>query len=51
MSLSVNAKKEINTLIEAVVEKYISKAASKLKANSGNPFVMALLKDFEPLIH
>lgn len=51
MSLSVKAKKEINTLIEAVVKKYISKAASKPKANSGNPFVMALLKDFEPLIH
>lgn len=51
MSLSVKAKKEINTLIEAVVKKHISKAAIKPRANSGNPFVMALLKDFEPLIH
>jgi hypothetical protein len=41
MSLSVKAKKGINTFIEAVVKKYISRAASKPIANSGNPFVMA----------
>jgi hypothetical protein len=51
MSLSTNIQNEINVLIEAVVQKYISKASDKPKANSGNPFVMALLKDFEPLIH
>jgi len=51
MSLSNNAVREINILIESVVEKYIGKATSNPKANSGNPFVMALLKDFEPLIH
>jgi MjaII restriction endonuclease. len=51
MSLSIKAKKDINALIEEVVKKYINKAANKPKANSGNPFVMALLKDFEPLIH
>ena len=51
MSLSKNIQTEINILIDAVVQKYISKASGKPKANSGNPFVMALLKDFEPLIH
>jgi len=51
MSLSKNIQTEINSLIEAVVQKYISKASDKPKADSGNPFVMALLKDFEPLIH
>ena len=51
MGLSKNVQKEINVLIETVVQKYINKATDKPKANSGNPFVMALLKDFEPLIH
>jgi len=51
MSLSKNIQTEINELIDAVVQKYICKASDKQKANSGNPFVMALLKDFEPLIH
>lgn len=51
MSLSTKSKKEINILIDAVVKKYIGKAKNKPKANSGNPFIMALLKDFEPLIH
>lgn len=51
MSLSIKAKKDINSLVEIVVNKYITKANNKPKANSGNPFIMALLKDFEPLIH
>jgi len=51
MSLSKDIQTEINSLIDAVVQKYISKASGKSKANSGNPFVMALLKDFEPLLH
>ena len=51
MSFSKNIQNEINALIETVVQKYISKASDEPKANSGNPFVMALLKDFEPLIH
>ena len=51
MSLSNSIQTEINALINAVVQKYIGKAAGKPKANSANPFVMALLKDFEPLIH
>lgn len=51
MSLSIKAKEEINNLIDEVVKKYIGKATDKPKANSGNPFVLALLKDFDPLIH
>jgi hypothetical protein len=51
MSLSKNIQTEINSLIDTVVQKYISKASDKPKADSGNPFVIALLKDFEPLIH
>jgi hypothetical protein len=51
MAISKKAKKEINDLIDAVVNKYLQKAKDKPKSNSGNPFIMALLKDFEPLIH
>ncbi|MDR0313273.1 MAG: TdeIII family type II restriction endonuclease [Treponema sp.] len=51
MSLSKTIHAEINELIDAVVQKYISKASEKPKANSGNPFVMAIVKDFDPLIH
>ena len=51
MALSKKSKKEINSLIEGVVDKYLQKAKDSPKANSGNPFVMALLKDFEPLLH
>ena len=51
MSLSIKAKKEITELIEKIVDKYIKKAEGKPLANSGNPFTMALLKDFEPLLH
>lgn len=51
MVLSATLQSEINTLIDQVVSSYISKAEGKPSANSGNPFVMALLKDFEPLVH
>jgi hypothetical protein len=51
MSLSRNIQNDINALIDAVVQKYISKASDKPQVNSGNPFVIALLKDFDPLIH
>jgi len=51
MIFSKNVQNEIYSLIDIVVQKYIDKAIDKPKANSGNPFVMALLKDFEPLIH
>ena len=50
MILSRSAQTEINSLIDIVVQKYINKATDNPKANSGNPFVMALLKDFEPLV-
>ena len=51
MSFSRSIQNEIYELIDVVVQKYISKASDEPKANSGNPFIMALLKDFEPLIH
>ena len=51
MSFSNNLKTNIDQLIERVVNRYLSKAGNKPTANSGNPFVLALLKDFEPLIH
>lgn len=51
MSLSKKVQRDINLQIDSVVQKYIDKASGKPKANSGNPFVMALLKDFEPLVH
>ncbi len=51
MAISQKAKKDINLLINSVVNKYLQKAKSSPRANSGNPFVMALLKDFEPLLH
>jgi len=51
MVLSKRAQDEVTNLIDIMVQKYIDKASGKPKANSGNPFVMALLKDFEPLIH
>ncbi len=50
--ISIKAKKAINFLIDSLVNKYITKAKKDghLK-NSGNPFVMALLSDFEPILH
>lgn len=50
-AISSKAKKEITKLISDVVDKYLQKASNSPKANSGNPFVMAILKDFEPLLH
>jgi len=51
MSFSNQLETDINQLIEQVVNKYLNKADSKPTANSGNPFVLALLHDFEPLLH
>jgi len=51
MSLSKNIQTEINAFIDDVEQKYISNASDKPKVDSGNPFVMAFLNDFEPLIH
>lgn len=50
-SISLTARKEINKLITDLVTKYLNKATNSPTNNSGNPFVMALLKDFEPLLH
>ena len=50
-AISSKAKKEITNLISGVVDKYLKKASKAPTANSGNPFVMAILKDFEPLLH
>ena len=50
-AISVKAKKQITKQIDLVVKKYLQKTSNSSDANSGNPFVMALLKDFEPLLH
>lgn len=50
-SISPDARKYILTQIDAVINRYLKKAELTPKANSGNPFVMAILKDFEPLLH
>jgi hypothetical protein len=50
-AISVKAKKQITKQIDLVVKKYLKKTSDSSDANSGNPFVMALLKDFEPLLH
>lgn len=51
LAISEKAKRQITKQIDLVVGKYLKKASESSKANSGNPFVMALLKDFEPLLH
>jgi len=51
LAISSTAKKEITKLISDVVNKYLQKATNAPSANSGNPFVMVILKDFEPLLH
>lgn len=50
-AISVKARKEITKQIDLVVKKYLQKAIDSNSANSGNPFVLALLRDFEPLLH
>lgn len=50
-AISIKARKQITNQIDLVVKKYLQKASDSSGANSGNPFVMALLKDFEPLLH
>ncbi len=51
MAISSKTRKEIYSLIESVITKYLKKANDNHKDNSGNPFVMALFKDFDPLLH
>ena len=50
-SISKSAQQRISKLVQVVVDKYLEKALNKPGSNSGNPFVLALLKDFEPLLH
>lgn len=47
----MEARQKIESFIEVVVEKYLKKAEDKPRTNSANPFVIALLRDFDPLIH
>nr|MBC8415255.1 TdeIII family type II restriction endonuclease [Candidatus Cloacimonadota bacterium] len=51
IAISKKTKEKITEQIQIVVNKYLEKADTKPKANSANPFVMALLKDFDPLMH
>ncbi len=51
MIFSEKLQSEIYLLIEQVISEYLNKAKDAPIANSGNPFILALLKDFEPLIH
>lgn len=50
-AISITARKKITKQIDLVVNQYLQKALKSNIANSGNPFVLALLKDFEPLLH
>lgn len=49
-AISRHAKKLILKQIDLVVKKYIKKSESNNSTDLGNPFVMALLKDFDPLL-
>lgn len=51
MVISKKAEEQIYKLIDIIVNVYISRATTNSTQNSGNPFVMALLEDFEPLMH
>jgi len=51
MTFPKELRSQIFALIEQVISEYLNKAEGAPIANSGNPFVMALLKDFEPLVH
>ena len=51
MAISSKAQKVITELIDFVVKDYVSRASQNPKKDSGNPFTMALLEDFEPITH
>lgn len=51
MVISKKAENQIYRLIDVIVTIYITRASKDSSKNSGNPFVMALLQDFEPLMH
>ena len=50
-SISKKSVLRIYGLINKVVDKYLKKAKKIPSSNSGNPFVMAIFEDFEPLMH
>ncbi|MBK9250215.1 MAG: TdeIII family type II restriction endonuclease [Ignavibacteria bacterium] len=50
-AFSVKASQQITVQIDLVVNRYLQKAVSLNRKSAPNPFVFALLKDFEPLIH
>ena len=50
-SISDSATKAITNLIDSKVNDYLGRAKASPKANSGNPFVKTLMKDFDPLVH
>lgn len=50
-SISTSSKKEIYALVDKVVNKYLQKAKNSPTVNSGNPFVMAIFQDFDPILH
>ena len=49
--LKPTSQKLIYGLIDRVVDRYLKKAGIEPSSNSGNPFVMAIFEDFEPLLH
>ncbi len=50
-ALKYNAVKEIKILLDNMLAKHLEKANIQPKIHSGNPFVLALFKEFEPLMH
>lgn len=51
MVISKIAQNQIYKLVDAIVTIYITRASENSTSSSGNPFVEALLSDFEPLLH
>lgn len=51
MHLKSELRKKIYLQIDKVVNNYLKKAIDTPKSNSGNPFVMAIFSDFDPLLH
>jgi hypothetical protein len=51
LSLSTTIQEQIIQQIDIIINRYLERARNSPSSNSGNPFVLALLRDFEPLIH
>ena len=50
-TISEKSKSQILGLVDNVVTRYLKKAETVPESNSGNPFVIAIFEDFEPLLH